>query len=53
MEYVRDFIFLFSGVVTLLKDYTVCEKGNVLTPEQARILVSELIICVRQKKFNF
>ncbi|XP_023293648.2 mRNA turnover protein 4 homolog [Lucilia cuprina] len=29
---------LKKGVVTLLSDYTVCEKGKVLTPEQARIL---------------
>uniref|UniRef100_A0A182JYG9 Ribosome assembly factor mrt4 n=1 Tax=Anopheles christyi TaxID=43041 RepID=A0A182JYG9_9DIPT len=29
---------LDRGIVTLYKDFTVCEKGKVLTPEQARIL---------------
>uniref|UniRef100_A0A182IVY3 Ribosome assembly factor mrt4 n=1 Tax=Anopheles atroparvus TaxID=41427 RepID=A0A182IVY3_ANOAO len=29
---------LDRGVVTLYKDYTVCEKGKMLTPEQASIL---------------
>lgn len=29
---------LQKGVVTLLKNHTVCEQGNILTPEQARIL---------------
>lgn len=29
---------LDKGVVTLYSDYTVCEKGNVLSPEQAKIL---------------
>ncbi|XP_055531803.1 mRNA turnover protein 4 homolog [Wyeomyia smithii] len=29
---------LERGIVTLYKDFTVCEKGKVLTPEQARIL---------------
>lgn len=29
---------LERGIVTLIGDYTVCEKGNVLTPEQAKIL---------------
>ena len=28
-----------SGVITLLREHTVCEQGDVLTPEQARILV--------------
>lgn len=30
---------LKKGVVTLIKDYTVCKKGQILTPEQAKILV--------------
>lgn len=30
---------LQKGVVTLIKEYTVCKKGQTLTPEQARILV--------------
>ncbi|XP_043256928.1 mRNA turnover protein 4 homolog [Colletes gigas] len=29
---------LQKGVVTLIKEYTVCKKGQALTPEQARIL---------------
>lgn len=29
---------LQKGVVTLIKEYTVCKKGQTLTPEQARIL---------------
>lgn len=29
---------LERGVVTLLKDYEVCKKGSILTPEQAKIL---------------
>ncbi|XP_058466392.1 mRNA turnover protein 4 homolog [Malaya genurostris] len=29
---------LERGIVTLYKDFTVCEKGKLLTPEQARIL---------------
>lgn len=31
---------LSAGVVTLLSDYEVCKEGDVLTPEQARVLVS-------------
>lgn len=30
---------LSLGVVTLLKEHTVCKEGNVLTPEEARLLV--------------
>jgi hypothetical protein len=33
------------GVVTLMKDFTVCEKDKPLTPEQAQILVS-LSACI-------
>lgn len=29
---------LERGIVTLYNDYTVCEKGQTLTPEQAKIL---------------
>ena len=31
---------LQKGIVALIKDFEVCKKGQVLTPEQARILVS-------------
>jgi len=30
---------LNRGIVTLIKDYTVCQKGQMLNPEQAKILV--------------
>ena len=30
-----------SGVVTLIKDYTVCSAGDTLTPEQCRVLVRD------------
>lgn len=30
---------LKRGVVTLIKDYTVCQEGQMLNPEQAKILV--------------
>ena len=33
---------LQKGVVTLLQDYTVCLKGQTLSPEQAKILVRYL-----------
>ncbi|CAH0546873.1 unnamed protein product [Brassicogethes aeneus] len=29
---------LDKGIVTLIKDYDICKEGNVLTPEQAKIL---------------
>ena len=42
MSIVMSFVFFFPlGKVVLLKDHEVCKKGDVLTPEQARILVSE------------
>ncbi|XP_046395387.1 mRNA turnover protein 4 homolog [Ischnura elegans] len=31
-------ITLKRGVITLLSDFTVCEKGDILTPERSRIL---------------
>ena len=31
---------LQKGMVTLIKEYTVCKEGQTLTPEQARILVN-------------
>lgn len=33
---------LQKGVITLIKPYKVCQKGDVLTSEQAQILVSIL-----------
>lgn len=44
---------LQKGVVTLLKDYTVCTEGQTLTPEQARILVSRCDIDQSLKIFRF
>ena len=30
-----------AGVVTLLQSHTICQEGDVLSPEQATLLVSE------------
>jgi len=39
---------LQKGVITLIKPYTVCQKGDILTPEQAQILVNIYfnVICI-------
>lgn len=44
---------LQKGVVTLLKDYQVCQKGQSLTSEQARILVCLLFILFCRVSGNF
>ena len=31
---------LINGIVHLERDYTICKEGDVLTPEQAQLLVS-------------
>jgi hypothetical protein len=38
-----EFFCLAIGEVVLLNDHEVCKKGDVLTPEQARILVGGCI----------
>lgn len=44
---------LQKGVVTLIKEYTVCKEGQTLTPEQARILVSTMsFISLIKRKDN-
>lgn len=40
---------LQKGVVTLLKEHTVCKKGNVLTPEEARLLK---LLCIHMAEFK-
>lgn len=42
--YLFIFLSILKGVVTLLKDYEVCKEGDVLTPEQARVLVRSWIL---------
>lgn len=31
---------LQRGIIQVLKDYTICKEGNILTPEQSRLLVN-------------
>ncbi|CAN8076320.1 unnamed protein product [Agarophyton chilense] len=38
-----------KGVVTLLRDFTVCEQGDVLTPERAKVLE---LLHIRMAKFR-
>jgi len=40
---------LQKGVVTLLKEHTVCKEGAVLTPEQARLLK---LLCIHMAEFR-
>lgn len=40
---------LKNGVIHLEKDFSVCNSGDTLTPEQAKILVKDFR-CVMQKK---
>ncbi|XP_057366664.1 mRNA turnover protein 4 homolog [Daphnia carinata] len=40
---------LQRGVVTLLKEHTVCKEGNVLTPEEARLLK---LLCIHMAEFK-
>ena len=35
---------LFIGVITLESDFQICKEGDTLTPEQARLLVRNLLI---------
>nr|SVE74386.1 EOG090X0BJA [Daphnia barbata] len=40
---------LQRGVVTLLKEHTVCKQGSVLTPEEARLLK---LLCIHMAEFK-
>jgi len=35
---------LFIGVINLESDFQICKEGDTLTPEQARLLVRNLLI---------
>lgn len=37
---------IVSGTVTMMRDYDICRQGDVLTPEQAKLLVRRLLITV-------
>lgn len=38
-------------MVTLLSDYEVCKEGDILTPEQARVLVSNVTLHLHKPVF--
>nr|CAG4646503.1 EOG090X0BJA [Macrothrix elegans] len=40
---------LRKGVVTLLKEFTVCKEGGILSPEEARLLK---LLCIHMAKFK-
>nr|CAH0105892.1 unnamed protein product [Daphnia galeata] len=40
---------LQRGVVTLLKEHTVCKEGSILTPEEARLLK---LLCIHMAEFK-
>jgi len=46
---------LQKGVITLIRPYTVCQKDDVLTPEQAQILVNIYfnMICIETDILRF
>jgi len=37
-------LILIIGVITLESDFQICKEGDMLTPEQARLLVRKLLI---------
>lgn len=50
---------LQRGVIQVLKDHTICKEGNILTPEQSRLLVNymshniKIKTIVKKKKLFF
>ena len=43
----------FKGIVTMLQDFTVCKKGDIINPEQAKILVKTFLFLLLQSHFSF
>lgn len=42
---------LQRGVIQVLKDHTICKEGNILTPEQSRLLVNYMSYNVNNKQY--